>query len=98
MILGDPLILDPLHPLFMFLLFNIATSTFRLSFWFASFLVICQVLTCFIGLLIREYQHFGSSFVSYLVNDFLALILAYLFALLSAYPKEQLMRQVFHLI
>lgn len=93
LVLDDYLDLDPIPCLYMFMIFNLAVTNVRTSFIACSVVVSLQVFTCCIGLAIRRRP--WSEFMAYLLNNFLMLVIAYLFALLGAYTREQFMRRIY---
>lgn len=95
LLLGDSLILDPMDSISLFFIFVMATTKFQVALISATTLIFIQLVTCIVGLSISASHSFWPEFLSYLVNNFVALFLSYLFAMLAAYSKEQMMRQCY---
>ena len=92
-VLRDPLILDPVHTLLIFFIFNLAVTNLYLSVVSTTALITIQALTCIVGLWMtgRAFSHI----FSYLVNDLLSLILAHIFAFMCSRVRELYMRQIY---
>lgn len=94
LIFGDPLVLDPIHGLLMFAIFNLSMTTVRLSIISTSILMAVQLLLCVIGLIIRS-KSLWNDFFAFAFNIYYPLVVAWLFAWLTSWSREKMMRQSF---